>query len=127
MCAIGNDHPTFSNSSRSKKLGTRECNFDLREGACFFSFFFFFLSPGDRRFENMTVNQSNGSFFQVPLGNTDPRCEVREIENRTPLDYRILIIDDPTRENRSMIERAIGFNSLLSRNFVVFAVRLSRE
>lgn len=24
-----------------------------------------------------------------------------------------------------MIERAIGFNSLLSRNFVVFAVRLS--
>lgn len=46
MCAIGNDHPTFSNSSRSKKLGTRECNFDLREGACFFFLFLFFSFAG---------------------------------------------------------------------------------
>lgn len=46
MCAIGNDHPTFSNSSRSKKLGTRECNFDLREGAFFFPFSFFFFRRG---------------------------------------------------------------------------------
>lgn len=49
---IGNDHPTFSNSSRSKKLGTRECNFDLREGA--FLFFLFpppFFEPGDRKYD----------------------------------------------------------------------------
>lgn len=66
---IGNDHPTFSNSSRSKKLGTRECNFDLREGAFFFSFF----SPLFSRIENMTVNQSNGSFFPSQVPRTDPR------------------------------------------------------
>lgn len=57
---------------------------------------------GDRRFENMTVNQSNGSFFQV--GNTDPRDTRRnfaKLKIALPL-ITGLIIDDPSRRTTAI-------------------------
>lgn len=76
----GGEAITFSNSSSrsgrdwKKAMESRGMQFSIRR----------------EHFENMTVNQSNGSFFQVAHGiHPDTRRrELGKIENRTPLDYR---------------------------------------